>query len=172
MVLLCRRLFGTILWLTTGQRRRAWVAVDFSPLLPLEVTPEGSHRVAGLSSLPGPLPPTTAQPLRRSRPRIGQFPFSPFPTRRAPLEANRLGLALDVREEDVAVLLPQPDLDEGPEDDLDADRELEGGRRLPRQDPRPVQNVFSNITTSCRRLTPDGTPARYSLYIYYLIYNL
>jgi hypothetical protein len=42
----------------------------------------------------------------------------------------------------VAVLLLQPDLDEGPEDDLEADRELEGGRRLPRQDPSPVQNVL------------------------------
>jgi hypothetical protein len=62
--------------------------------------------------------------------------------RRAPLEANRLGLVLNVREEDRAILLLQPHLDEGPEDNLVAYRELERGRRLPRQDPSPVQDVL------------------------------
>jgi hypothetical protein len=40
------------------------------------------------------------------------------------------------------VISLQPRFNEGPEDDLEAHRELERGRRLPRQDPSPVQDVL------------------------------
>src|SRR5439155_12080042 len=39
-------------------------------------------------------------------------------TRRAPLETNRLGLVPNVREEDRAIPVLQPLLDEGPKDNL------------------------------------------------------
>jgi hypothetical protein len=56
--------------------------------------------------------------------------------------ANRLGLALNVREESGVVIPLQPLLDESPEDDLKADRKLEHDRRFARQDPSPVQDVL------------------------------
>ena len=37
---------------------------------------------------------------------------------------------------------------EGPEDDLKAHRELEGDRRLPRNDPNPVQDVLGETESS------------------------
>ena len=59
-----------------------------------------------------------------------------------------------------SILLLQPHLDEGPEDNLEAHRELERGRRLPRQDPsrsrtscvsqRRTFVLFMNIAISCR----------------------
>jgi len=55
--------------------------------------------------------------------------------------ANRLGLALNVGEEGRVAIALQPLLDEGPEDDLKAHRELEGDSRIPRNDPSPVQDV-------------------------------
>src|SRR5882672_514497 len=63
-------------------------------------------------------------------------------TRHAPLVANRPGLTLNVGQEGRVVISLQPHFDEGPEDDLEAYRELERGRRLPRQDPSPVQDVL------------------------------
>jgi hypothetical protein len=56
--------------------------------------------------------------------------------------ANRSGLALDVGEEGRVAIALQPLLDEGPEDDLKAHRELEGDSRIPRNDLRPVQDVL------------------------------
>ncbi len=53
---------------------------------------------------------------------IPQFPRSPFSTRCASPEANRLGLVPNVRAEDRAILLLQPHLDEGSEDNLEAHR--------------------------------------------------
>jgi hypothetical protein len=53
---------------------------------------------------------------------------------------NRLGLALNGDEDRWVVIPLQPHLDEGPEDDLEAHRELERGRRLPRQHTRSVQD--------------------------------
>src|SRR5256885_4008900 len=73
--------------------------------------------------------------------RHASLPAPPRPTRHAPLVTNRLGLALDVREEGGMVIPLQPFLDERPEDDLKADRELERDRRLPGQDASPVQDV-------------------------------
>src|SRR5439155_21065139 len=88
-----------------------------------------------------------------------------FSTRRAPLEANRLGLVLNVREEDRAILLLQPHLDERAEDNLEAHRKLERGRRLPRQDPRPVQNVLGEREEDLRLIRehhhlPPGADCR------------
>src|SRR2546422_3953836 len=98
---------------------------------------------------------------------------------------DRLGLALDVREE-VPVTIPlQPILDERPQDDLDAHRGLQRGRRLPRQDPCPVQGVLgenqedSGLVREHPRGPPRGShdppPGRGSLrYItstYYIIYS-
>jgi hypothetical protein len=60
-------------------------------------------------------------------------------TRHAPDLANRIGLTLDVVEEDGVVTALQPLLDEGPENDLKAHRELERGRRLPGNDSGPIQ---------------------------------
>src|SRR5439155_20976643 len=83
------------------------------------------------------------------------------------------------------VVIPlQPHFDEGPEDDLEAHRELERGRRLPRQDPSPVQNVLRENEEDFRlirehhhslpaQLTPDRTRSpiwRYISYICYIIY--
>ena len=84
--------------------------------------------VAGLlprPSLPPSLPLTPAQPPRDSRPKIPAFPLSsPSSTRQAPDAADRLGLALNVCEEVPVAIALQPLLDEGPEDDLEAHREL------------------------------------------------
>jgi hypothetical protein len=55
---------------------------------------------------------------------------------------NRLRVALDTGDERRVVLPPEADLDEGSENDLKAHRELEHGRRLPRQDPSLVQDVL------------------------------
>ena len=79
--------------------------------------------------------------MRTSRPQTPSFPLSPCPPRHAPRVANRLGLALNVGEEGRVAIALQP-LDEGPEDDLKAHRELEGDGRLPRNDPSPVQDVL------------------------------
>src|SRR5207244_13547779 len=62
--------------------------------------------------------------------------------RRAPLGANTLRSPPHLGDEGQVVIPLQPHFDEGPEDDLEAHRELERGRRLPRQDPSPVQNVL------------------------------
>ena len=85
---------------------------------------------------------------------------SPSSTRQAPDAADRVGLALDVCEE-VPVAIPlQPLLDEGPEDDLEAHRELERGRCLPRQDPRVVEDVLGeNEEDSGLILEHHTTPA-------------
>ena len=79
--------------------------------------------------------------MRTSRPQTLSFPLSPCPPRHAPRVANRLGLALNVGEQGRVAIALQPVLDEGPEDDLKAYRELEGNSRLPRNDPSPVQDV-------------------------------
>src|SRR5437660_7064110 len=70
-------------------------------------------------------------------------------------EANRLGLVPNVREEDRAILLLQPHLDEGPGDDPEAHRELEHGRGLPRQDPSPVQDVLREDQEDFRLIHED-----------------
>src|SRR5256885_13237455 len=91
----------------------------------------------------------------------------------------------NVGEEGRVVISLQPHFDEGPEDDLEAHRELERGRRLPRQDPSPVQDVLRENQENFRlvrehhhllpaQLTSDRTPSPYRLVLYnsYLIYNL
>src|SRR5256885_1380862 len=91
----------------------------------------------------------------------------------------------NVGEEGRVVISLQPHFDEGPEDDLETHRELERGRRLPRQDPSPVQEVLRENEEDFRlvrehHLTPcrpsgllTGHPTyRLALYNSYLIYNL
>jgi hypothetical protein len=56
--------------------------------------------------------------------------------------ANRPGLTLDVGEEGGVAIPLQPLPDEGPEDDLKAHGQLEGGGRPSRYDPSPVQDVL------------------------------
>src|SRR5439155_13429173 len=91
-------------------------------------------------------------------------------TRHAPQVANRLGLSLNVGAEGRVVIALQPHFDEGPEDDLEAHRELERGRRLPRQDPSLVQDVLRENEEDFRltrdhphplpaQRTPDRTPS-------------
>ena len=87
--------------------------------------------------------------MRTSRPQTPSFPLSPCPPRHAPRVANRLGLALNVGEEGRAAIALQPLLDEGPEDDLKAHRELEGDRRLPRDDPGLVQDILGENEKDC-----------------------
>src|SRR3989442_10821342 len=78
----------------------------------------------------------------KRQPSLRSVPPQSCSARHAPLVANRLGLTLNVGEEGQVVIPLQPHFDEGPEDDLEAHRELERGRRLPRQDPRPVHDVL------------------------------
>jgi hypothetical protein len=88
----------------------------------------------------------------------------------------------------VPVAIPlQPLLDEAPKDDLETHRELERGRRLPRQDPRPVEDALGeneedsglpleHQTTSSpagRAAAPDGrTIIHYMIYILYITYRI
>jgi hypothetical protein len=81
------------------------------------------------------LPIVLASPISRS-----SVDLDPCPTRHAPLRANRPGLVLDVGDEGRIAAALQPLLDEGPENDLKAHRELEGDRRLGRHDARAVQD--------------------------------
>jgi Binding-protein-dependent transport system inner membrane component len=81
------------------------------------------------------LPIVLASPISRS-----SVDLDPCPTRHAPLRANRPGLVLDVGDEGRIAAALQPLLDEGPENDLKAHRELEGDRRLGRYDARAVQD--------------------------------
>src|SRR5712664_136125 len=129
--------------------------------------PAGRRRSCPQSSLPS-LTAAGEQPriiAHRCAAKIGPQSCSP---RHAPLVANRLGLTLNVGEEGRVVISLQPHFDEGPEDDLEAYRELERGRRLPRQDPSPVQNVLRENEEDFRlirehhhplpaQLTPDRT---------------
>src|SRR5712692_1796425 len=74
---------------------------------------------------------TPVRPLPDSRPSTPGLPFSSSAlTCHAPKVANRLGLALNVGEEGRVAIALQPLLDEGPEDDLKAHREFDGGCRL------------------------------------------
>jgi hypothetical protein len=101
--------------------------------------------------------------MRTSRPQTPLFPLSPCPSRYAPHLANRLGLALNVGEQGRVAIALQPLLDEGPEDDLKAHRELEGDSRLPRNDPSPVQDVLGETEKglwSYFRATPPPYPRR------------
>ena len=89
-------------------------------------------------------PPERSHPAARGLPaalasRISRL--GPPPTGHAPLLANRPGLALDVGDEGRIAAAPQPLLDEGPENDLEAHRELVVDRRLRRNDTRAVQDV-------------------------------
>jgi hypothetical protein len=82
------------------------------------------------------------------------------------------------------VISLQPHFDEGPEDDLQAHREFERGRCLPRQDPSPVQDDVRENEEDFRlirdhhhslpaQLTPDLAPYRtLKIYNLYLLYNL
>src|SRR5439155_12111495 len=119
---------------------------------------------------------------RRSRPLPPPLPRSPFATRHAPLVANRLGLALNVREEGRVVVPLQSLLDEGPEHDLKTDRELERDRRPSRKDPSSVQGVLGENEEDSglvvghqhlrtRRLGPPPS-ARCRLRCCYIIYNV
>ena len=85
--------------------------------------------------------PATLQLSRRSGPETAWFPFNARSTDQDPLLTHRLGLTLDIGEEGRVVFSLQPLLDEGAKDDLKTDRELERGRRLPRKDPSPVDDI-------------------------------
>jgi len=86
---------------------------------------------------------TTVRPLPDSRLSIPGLPFSssPLPCH-APKTADRLGLALNVGEKGRVVISLQPILDERPEDDLKAHRELERDRCLPGNDPSLVHDIL------------------------------
>src|SRR3989442_3985677 len=110
------------------------------------------------------------RPLPDSRRSIPGLPFSSSAlTCHAPKAADRLGLALNVGEKGRVVISLQPLLDEGPEDDLKAHRELERDRCLPGNDPSLVQDVLRENEQDLRSIlehhhllpaqrTPDPTP--------------
>src|SRR5207247_5814801 len=83
------------------------------------------------------------------------------------------------------VMPPRPPFCAGPDDDLEAHRELERSRGRTREDPSPVQDVLRENDEDFRLVrehhhplpaqrTSDRTPSPYrlELYNYYLIYNL
>jgi hypothetical protein len=77
----------------------------------------------------------------------------------APDVADRLGLPLDVGEEGPTVTPLQSFPDQGAQDDLQAHRQLERGRRLPRKDSGPVQGVLGENEENSRfihDITPPG----------------
>jgi hypothetical protein len=84
------------------------------------------------------------------------------------------------------VISLQPRFNEGPEDDLEAHRELERDRRLPRQDPSPVQDVLRENEEDFRLIREHHHPLAvgwpltthpvpgvrfYALYFLYNIYT-
>jgi hypothetical protein len=117
---------------------------------------------------------------------LRSLPSQSCSTRYAPLVPNRPGLTFNVGQEGRVVLSLQPHFDEGPEDDLQAHREFERGRCLPRQDPSPVQDDMRENEEDFRlirdhhhslpaQLTPDLAlyrSLRYITYISYIIYIL
>jgi hypothetical protein len=64
--------------------------------------------------------------------------------------AHGLGLTLDVGKKDGVRIPRQPLLDQRPENDLKADRQLERRRRFPRQDPRLVKDIPGKNEKDCR----------------------
>jgi hypothetical protein len=74
--------------------------------------------------------------------------------------ANGVGLTLNVGEEGSTVISPQPLFDESSEDDLEAHRELERNRRLPRHDPSPVQDVLRVNEEDLRSIREHHPPCR------------
>src|SRR6266498_3729691 len=85
----------------------------------------------------------TVRPQPASRLSIHGLPLSVSAlTCQAPRAADRLGLALNVGEKGRAVISLQPLLDEGPEDDLKAHRELERDRCLPGNNPSLVHDLL------------------------------
>jgi hypothetical protein len=68
-----------------------------------------------------------------------------------------LGLPLDVGEERRIGVAPQTLLDQGAEDDLQAHRELERGRGLPRQDPGSIQDLLGQDEQDSRLVREHHT---------------
>jgi hypothetical protein len=74
--------------------------------------------------------------------------------------ADRPGLSLDVGEESGIVSPLQPFTDQGAQDDLQAHRQLERGRRPPRKDSGPIQDVLGENQEDSRLdhgITPPTT---------------
>src|SRR3972149_6060549 len=69
---------------------------------------------------------------------------------RAPDLADRLGLTLDAGEEGPIATPLQSFPDQRAKDDLEAHRQLERGRRPPREDPGPVQDVLGDHEENSR----------------------
>src|SRR5207247_4136166 len=89
----------------------------------------GSERVAPLLSPP--IRPALAALPRASGLELPAFTRrSPGSTRLGSKAPDRQGLALDVGQQTPVAIPLQPLLDEGPEDDLEAHRQPERGRRL------------------------------------------
>jgi hypothetical protein len=96
------------------------------------------------SSLPGPGLLTTVGPRPDTRSSIPVVVLNSL-TRHPPDVTDGLGLSLDIGEEGSGVAPLQPLVDEGPEDNLQADGELERGRRFPHHDPSLVQDVLGEV---------------------------
>src|SRR5438309_3126698 len=91
--------------------------------------------------------PFAVQPLQVSRRLISSFTCATQP---APLLANGPGLVLDVGEKRWVTFSLQPHPDKRTEDDLEAHRQLEHGRRLARDDASLIQRVLrKNEEESC-----------------------
>ena len=125
------------------------------------------------------MPFTTNRPLADYR--LSSTPFflcSSTLTRRSPDVADRLGLTLNVRDEGWVVGPLQPLLDESPEDDLKAHRQLERGRRLPREDSGPIHNVLGKDEKDLGLVRQQHTSRllppcpRSSHHAYYTYYNM
>ena len=78
--------------------------------------------------------------------------------------AHCLGLTLDVGEKGRVAVPFQPLLDEGPEDDLEAHRELERGRRLPRKDPGPIHDVLGKTEKDSAPIREHHTTSAVTIY--------
>src|SRR2546423_8863360 len=80
-------------------------------------------------------------PPRVSPPLMCQGDPGPRPARPDARVANPVGVALDPGEQNGLTVALQSFLEEGPQHDLQAHRELERDRRLARNDPRLVQDI-------------------------------
>jgi len=119
------------------------------------------------------MPLTTVRLPLDSGPSIPVPPLSsPALARHAPDVADRLGLTLDVGEQ-VPVAIPlQPFLDQRPEDDLKAHRELERGHCLPRKDPGAIQDVLGKNEEDSDPIREHHTTSTVTIYTIYLLLDI
>jgi hypothetical protein len=173
-----------------SRRRIPFITLPSSSSRSAGVAPDSLRRAfvarsrAAASSLAAPRRLPTARPSADSRllsvPRLR--PRWPPSARRASGKADRLDLAFNVGEEGRVVVAPQPLFDQSPEDDLKAHGKLERGRRPPRKDPGPIEDIPGENEEDARliehhvsRLGPtrrDRPSQHYMSYIIYIVMDV